>query len=161
MNARQNEFKKANPEVIIKLNNRQEDNLGIALPEGTVRFYENDSRGDVQFIGESRLEQLAKGEEAELQIGKAFDVYAAGKVTDVRKISKDVSEADLEITFNNVKAEAVEVKFEQNFSNSWEILSESLQSAKKNADTAVWTLQLPADGKTVLKFKVRVSRNPS
>lgn len=161
VNARQNEFKKANPEVIIKLNNRQEDNLGIALPEGTVRFYENDSRGDVQFIGESRLEQLAKGEEAELQIGKAFDVYAAGKVTDVRKISKDVSEADLEITFNNVKAEAVEVKFEQNFSNSWEILSESLQSAKKNADTAVWTLQLPADGKTVLKFKVRVSRNPS
>ena len=82
-------------------------------------------------------------------------------MTDVRKISKDVSEADLEITFNNVKAEAVEVKFEQNFSNSWEILSESLQSAKKNADTAVWTLQLPADGKTVLKFKVRVSRNPS
>ena len=74
-------------------------------------------------------------------------------MTDVRKISKDVSEADLEITFNNVKAEAVEVKFEQNFSNSWEILSESLQSAKKNADTAVWTLQLPADAKTVLKFK--------
>ena len=160
INVRQNEFKKANPEVLVKLNNRPEDNLGMPLPGGVVRFYENDSQGNVQFIGESRLEQLAKGEETELKIGKAFDVFAAGKIKNVRQISKDIGETELEVTFNNAKTEAVDIVFEQNFSNQWEILSESSKSVVKNANTAVWNLNLPAQGKVVLTFRVRVSRNP-
>lgn len=158
VNSDGNEFLKQNPEVIFKLVNNQESNLGAPLPSGVVRFYESDKSGDIQFIGESNIEQSAKGEKIDLKIGKAFDIFANGKVKNIVSISKDMSEAEVEITLKNVKNETVKVKLEQTFGGNWQILSESIVSEKKNANTAVWKLEIPKDDKLELTFKVRMSR---
>lgn len=154
-NSAENEFTKANPKVIYKIENTKTNGLGEALPQGTIRFFESDSRGDLQFIGESRLSQLAEGEKTELSLGSAFDVYASGKISSVKKISDKLSEMTVEITFNNAKDKEVEVRYEQNFGGNWEIVSEELKSEKKNASTQRWTVDIPAHGKYVLKYTVR------
>ena len=153
------EFLKANPQVVYKLQNTKADGLGEALPQGTVRFFEPDTKGNIQFIGESNLTQLAVGEKAELMLGQSFDIFAAGKTTASTRMSDDISETSVEISFSNAKDEPVKLGFEQNFNGlEWEVLSESIKSEKKNAATAAWTVEIPANGSETLRYKVRLKR---
>lgn len=152
----QTEFKKLNPEIVFKIVNDSEHNLNTLLPEGTVRFYENDGFGNVVFLGESQISQTALGEKLELKIGKATDFYSNGKIVDVKQIAKDVVEAEMEITFYNSKKTDGEVSFEQGFGGKWEIIAENIKGIKKNASTSEWQIKLPANSKFVLNFKVRI-----
>lgn len=158
LGARENEFTKLNPNVVFKLVNDKASNLGLPMPGGVVRFYENDAKKNLQFIGESKIEQSAIGEKIDLTIGKAFDIFAKGNIKTVRAISKDMNEADVEITFNNASDKDKKIVFEQNIANNWEILAENSPREKKNASTVKWTLDVPAGGKTILTYTVRVSR---
>lgn len=157
--SRADEFGKINPSVVFKLTNEKESNLGEPLPAGVVRFYQNDDSGNLQFIGESNIEHSAVGEKIDLTIGRAFDVFAKGKITAVNQISKDMSEVSVEITFNNATGESKNLAFEQKMGDRWEILSENVVSEVKNAGTAKWLVEIPANDKFVLTYKVRVSRN--
>lgn len=157
LNMRGSEFERANPQVMFKLNNVEAEGLGLPMPGGTVRFYENDSKGNMQFIGESSFRQLAKGEKTELLLGKSFDVSAKGKIANVTKLAKDSWEGDFEVSFKNAKSESATVNFEQNFGGNWTIVSESLKSDKKNASTALWKVEVPANGEKVLTFKARIT----
>lgn len=159
LGANENEFTKQNPNVVFKLVNNKASNLGLPMPGGVVRFYENDAKKNLQFIGESRIEQSAVGEKIDLTIGKAFDIFAKGNVKAVRAISKDMNEIDAEITFNNASEKAKQVVFEQSMNNNWEILTESLKHEPKNSSTVKWVMEIPAGGKTVLTYTVRVSKN--
>ena len=69
------------------IQNDPESNFGLPLPSGIMRFYENDSKGNLQFIGENKIAQTPKGEKMELEIGKMFDVVIDGKVSNIRKIN--------------------------------------------------------------------------
>ena len=142
---------------LVKPLNGRVEFLGEPLPKGVVRFYENDKSGKVQFLGESSLKQLAAGDNAELKIGQSFDIAVKGKVTGVKSIAKNISEADAEIKFNNAKDKAETVVFEQGFNSNWEVVGESLKHEKKNASTAVWKVSVPAKGQAVLTYKVRLT----
>lgn len=154
-----NEFEKQNPNVVFKLVNDKASNLGLPMPGGIVRFYEKDEGNNLQFIGESRIEQSASGEKIDLTVGKAFDIYAKGKIKSVKAISKDMSEVAVEVTFSNAASKNKNVVFEQNIANNWEVLSENAKSEKKNASTLKWNLEVPQNGKKVLEFSLRVYRN--
>src|ERR1019366_6669025 len=72
--------------VIIKFKNAEANSLGVPLPEGTVRVYQGDSKGRVQFIGEDHIEHTPKDETVSLHIGNAFDVVAERKQTDFQRL---------------------------------------------------------------------------
>lgn len=152
------EFTKANPEVIYKLNNVKEEGLGVAIPSGTIRFFESDKNKNLQFIGEAKLPQLTVGETAELDLGQAFDIYAKGKVVSVQKISDKTSEVEVEITLQNSKADSVTVSFIQNYNGHWKIIEESEKSQKRNAYSSEWKINLPANEKQILTYKVQLSQ---
>ncbi len=61
--------------------------LGDALPAGTVRFYQRDSQGTPQFIGESNIGHTPAGSELMLTTGNAFDVYLQAEVETRQKIT--------------------------------------------------------------------------
>lgn len=152
------EFERVRPSLVYKLVNNTESNLGDPLPAGMVRFYEKDSSGNLQFTGAAELNQLAKGETAELAVGEAFDLYAKGKVVNMQKLSDKMVESEVEITFHNAKNTEQTIEFEQSFPGSVEVVSESLESTKDKARRLKWEVSVPADGDTVLTFKVRVVR---
>ena len=151
------EFEKQNPSVIFKITNSKTSNLGEPLPAGTLRMYEKDSSGNLQFIGESAFPRTAVGEKIELNTGSAFDIWVKGKITQSQNIAKNTREISAEISFENAKSENAEMVFVQNFRNQYQILEESLTGTEKNSRTREWKFTLKPGEKQVLTFKIRVT----
>ena len=152
------DFKKLNSEIWVDLVNNKESNLGEPLPKGNIRFYDEDNNGNILFVGEAIFNQMAEGEEDSLYVGKSFDVVASGKIIALEKITKDMVEAEVNISFLNAKTNAVKVVFEQSLLDDWEILSENIKGTNVDALKRRWELDIPSQGSTVLNFKVRFVR---
>jgi hypothetical protein len=137
------------------------DGLGIPLPKGVVRVYKKDSKGNAQFVGEDRIDHTPKNETVRLKLGDAFDVTADRKQTDFKKLAGTsrynyVFESAYQITIKNAKSEAVTVKVSEPMPGDWQMQSESHPHTKAAANTAVWNISVPAEGKTVLTYRVLV-----
>ena len=72
----------------IRFNTSRDQGLGDALPSGTVRFYQRDSQGSPQFVGESLIGHTPMGSELNLTTGDAFDIYVQAEVESREEISK-------------------------------------------------------------------------
>lgn len=147
---------RVNATVRLMFDNKEEDKLGMPLPMGIVRVYKNDSAGQAIFVGEDRIAHTPKGETVKLALGQAFDVTAQPKQTDFQALSDRVFEAAFEIEVKNAKKEAIVARIEENIPGMWEILSESHPHEKVNAFQAAWNVDVPAEGASTLKYKVRV-----
>jgi hypothetical protein len=146
--------------VFVEFANKGEG-LGIPLPKGVVRVYKKDSKGNAQFIGEDRIDHTPKNESVRLKLGDAFDVTADRKQTDFKKLGGTsrynyVFESAYQHTINNAKSEAVTVKVSEPMPGDWQVLSESHPHTKAAANTAVWTVTVPAEGKTTLAYRILV-----
>lgn len=151
------ELKKIKPTVFISFENEKNNNLGIALPKGTVRLYKADNKGKMLFVGEDNINHTANMEKVRLTMGTAFDVFANAKRTEYTQVSSKVSEIASEITLKNGGDKNVTVEIYQNFYGSWKILNESVKSENVNANRAKWTVQVPANGESKLTYKVQLN----
>ncbi len=167
-------FEKIHPSIYYILKNEEESNLGIPLPRGVFRFYENDSKGNMQFIGENSITETAKGEKIELKLGQMFDVFVNGKVTKTRKVSENViKDADgkcpryriirayeSEIEFKNAGSKKALIVFKQPINQKTEILNESIkgQFSDKNVNEYLWHIDLAPDSSQKLTFTAQTVR---
>ena len=156
LNGRNDNFKKLNADVYVKLTNDKESNLGEPLPQGIIRFYDHDSKGNTLFIGETSFNQLAVGGDTELKIGKSFDISASGKVVNFTKIAENTVEMEVSVSFMNAKTNKAMVAFEQYINGNWSVLSSNLEGLKQDAQTMRWLIEVPASGSAMLNFKVRI-----
>lgn len=169
-NSRKAEFKQKHPKMYYILNNTEEGGLNIPLPAGTIRFYENDSNDNMQFIGESRVNNAAKGEKLELQLGDMFNVFVNGKITDVIDISETkkrssgngcyyaelVKDYIVEVEAFNGGDNPAKIVFLQNIDQNYQIVDESIKGANKNIGQYEWEIGIPKNDKTKLEYTVRV-----
>jgi len=135
--------------------------LGIPLPKGILRVYKKDGAGNAQFVGEDNIDHTPKDEKIRLKLGEAFDVTADKKQTSFEKIAGTsrynyISESAFEMTLKNAKDVPVAVKVMEPIPGDWQMLSESHPHKKAASNTAVWIVDVPANGKTKLEYKVRV-----
>lgn len=142
--------------VFIKFKNAEANSLGMPLPAGTVRVYQGDSKGRVQFVGEDHIDHTPKDETLELHIGNAFDVVTERKQTDFQAISRNVYELAYEISLRNHKPEAITVEVNEPLGGDWKILESTFKYEKTAAFAARFTVPVAADGESVLKYRVRV-----
>ncbi len=142
-------------QVHIKFKNSQENSLGIPLPAGTVRVYQGDSKGRVQFIGEDRISHTPKDETLDLHIGNAFDVVAERKQTDFKSYGR-AFEFAFEISLRNHKPEPVTVVVNEPIGGDWTMLDSSHKYEKTAAFAAQFTVPVAAGAESVLKYRVRV-----
>ncbi len=142
--------------VFLKFGNEEDNNLGVPLPAGIMRIYQEDSEGMLQFAGEDRIGHTPKDEDVRLRMGSAFDVIGERKQTDFRKISDRVFESAYEIRVRNHKETAIVVDVVEPMSGDWEILESSQEFEKRDAQTAVFALAVGPDGEVVLTYRVRV-----
>lgn len=146
--------------VFVEFDNKG-GNLGVPLPKGVVRVYKKDGAGNAQFVGEDRIDHTPKNEKVRLKLGDAFDVTADKKQTSFEKIAGTsrynyIFDAAFEMVLKNAKDEAVTVKVIEPIPGDWQMQSESHRHVKEAANTAVWQVSVPANGKTKLTYKVRV-----
>ena len=76
----QNDDEPANVTSSLAFSTARDQGLGDALPAGTVRFYQRDSQGTPQFIGENAIGHTPMGSELSLATGDAFDITVQTEV---------------------------------------------------------------------------------
>ena len=103
------------------------------------------------------IDHTSKKETVKLKIGEAFDIVVNDIQTDHKKISNRVYEQEYEITIKNKKDEDIVVDVERALGLNWKILSSSLDFKKLNSQNILFKVPVKAEGKTVLKYKVRYS----
>jgi hypothetical protein len=144
-------------QVYYQFKNEDGHGLGLPMPAGVVRVYQDDSQGGTQFVGEDRIDHTPKGETLNLKIGDAFDVVAERKQTDFQKIAVNVYEVEYEITLRNHKAVPISVEVNEPIGGTWTIVRSSQTWTKTDAWAAQFLVSVAADGAATLKYRVRVT----
>jgi hypothetical protein len=144
-------------QVFYQFKNEQKGGLGVPMPAGTIRVYQADSKGGVQFAGEDRINHTPKDETINIKIGNAFDVVCERKQTDFRKIATNVYELEYEITLRNHKSTAVSVEVNEPIGGTWEMLHSSHKWTKTDAWAAQFGVPVGVEGAATLKYRVRIT----
>ena len=146
----QNADQPENASSVLKFSNASKGGLGDALPAGNVRVYMRDARGQPQFIGENHIDHTPQGSDLVIRTADAFDVKVQPTVTDRTRISSDHWRTTMRYALTNAKDHVVTVKLVQDgvpwWWNDTRITAESLKSEKRDANTAVWQVPVPANG---------------
>jgi hypothetical protein len=143
-------------QVYYKFQNAEKSNLGMPLPAGTVRIYQADSLGNVQFAGEDNITHTPKDEEVTLHVGDAFDVVAERKQTDFKAVGNNLYEMEYEITLRNHKDAPITVQVNEPIGGDWAILNSTFSYNKTSAFAAQFAVPVAKDGTAVLRYRVRV-----
>ncbi|HVA95697.1 MAG TPA: DUF4139 domain-containing protein [Candidatus Dormibacteraeota bacterium] len=143
-------------QVFYKFKNEEKSGLGMPLPAGTVRVYQQDSRGGSLFIGEDHIDHTPKDETLSLHVGNAFDIIAERKQTDYKRLSDRLYEFEYEITLRNHKDAPITVEVNEPIGGDWEMVSSSYKFTKTAAFAAQFQVPVSQNGTSVLKYRVRV-----
>lgn len=147
--------------AFVEFDNKEATKLGMPLPKGIMRVYKKDSQGNAQFVGEDNIDHTPKNEIVRLKLGDSFDVTADKKQTDFKTLPRpskgnSMFESAYEIVLKNAKKERVTVTVQEPIPADWKILKENHPSQKATSNTAVWKIEIPAEGKTTLTYRVQV-----
>ena len=121
--------------------------LGDALPAGVVRVYQRDVRGNPQFVGEHRIGHTPMGSSLSLATGEAFDVKVRAVVEERTRVNDSRWKTRMRYDLTNSSPKAVTVDLVQD--GLWgdtRITQESLKSERKDANRALWRVNVPANG---------------
>ena len=142
--------------VYYRFKNDQKSQLGMPLPAGTVRVYQADSKGGIQFVGEDRISHTPKDETVKIYVGNAFDVVCERKQTDYKKLASNLYEMEYEITLRNHKDGAVTVEVREPVGGDWEVVNSNFKPEKLDATTIGFQIPVEKDGTATLTYRVRV-----
>lgn len=147
--------------VFREFKNSKENNLGIPLPKGRVRFYTQDSADQaLQFVGENTIDHTPKDELVRLYTGDSFDLVGERKRTDFKvNNANDWANESFEIKVRNRKKEPVEIRVVDHLYRwtNWEIKEKSQDFEKKDAQTIEFRASLQPDEEKVISYTVHYS----
>lgn len=155
-NMQMQEQKDLHADVQIEFANKEANAMGMPLPAGVMRLYQEDGSGAMQFLGEDRIQHTPKDETVRLKVGKAFDVVGDRKQLDYQAVSDRVHEAEFEVTLRNHKATDVTVDLIEPMAADWEVLKHSHEFVKRDAMTLAFSVPVKADGEVKVTYRVRV-----
>jgi len=144
-------------QVYYQFKNEERAGLGMPMPAGTVRVYQADTKGGLQFVGEDRIGHTPKDETLNLKIGNAFDVVAERNQVDFQKIAASTYEVEFEITLRNHKPSPISVEVNEPVGGTWRMVRSSHEWTKTAAWATQFTVPVAANGTTVLRYRVRVT----
>ncbi len=163
-----NEFEKYHPNITYVIENTAASHLGISLPSGTVRFYENDKNGNLQFIGSDNINHTAKEDTLKLRLGDAFNISVSGKITKTKEKElerqpnrlcynlKMLKTYEVEVTINNAEDIDNTVILNQRFPEDYVIVKENIKSSSKNSTERQWNVDVAKNSKKTLTYTVEV-----
>ena len=141
----------ASASSVLKFSTSRSGGLGDQLPQGTMRVYMRDKRGDPQFIGESAIAATPMGSAMSIRTGDAFDVKVKTVVEERTRINSNRWRTKMRYEFTNARKEGVTVDLGQ--SGLWgdvRVIDESIKGKRINADRMEWSVPVPANGKATL-----------
>ncbi|MZQ76249.1 MAG: DUF4139 domain-containing protein [Peptoclostridium sp.] len=147
--------------VIIEIENKPENGLGIPLPKGIIKAYKDDGEvGNLEFIGEDSIEHIHQGEKIKLNTGNAFDIKCQERVME-HKRTGNVENYRKQFIISNHKDEEIIIKVHSYMDKdkSWEMISTTDDYAKITADHIKFTVNIQAYSEKVIDFKYKVDNS--
>jgi hypothetical protein len=143
--------------VLREFKNSKENNLGMALPKGRLRFYSRDDDGSLQFTGENNIDHTAKDETIRVYLGNSFDLVGERRRTAYKAESSNKwLDETFEIKLRNHKKEAVEIRVVEHLSrfDNWEIKEKSNDFRSLDSHTIEFPVTLKPDEEKIVTYKV-------
>ena len=145
--------------------NTRENGLGVPLPGGVVRFYRSDDAdGNLEFVGENRIEHTPKNEQVRVKTGTAFDLIGERTVTNFEASDKKkTARESFSITLKNRSEEVKTIIVREplwRWSN-WKIENSSMDFKKVDAQTIEFTVTLQPDTTQDLTYTAFYSAEPT
>jgi len=140
----------------LEVMNTSAGGLGVPLPEGRVRVYEKDSRGELRFTGESRIRHTPEGEKLTIEVGNAFDLVAERSEVYNKRISDHEREFEVRVVLRNRKKTNATIVVEENVASDMEVIKKSHDFTRKDSNTLVFQVPVAAGKEAVLDYVVRV-----
>ena len=140
--------------------NSKDNNLGIALPKGRLRFYLRDDDDSLQFTGENNIDHTAKDETVRVYLGNSFDLVGERRRTayKVDSSNKWVDEA-FEMKLRNHKKQAVEIRVVEHLSrfDNWELKEKSTDYRSLDSHTIEFPVTVKPDEEKIVTYQVHFS----
>ena len=149
------EVKQLKPNIYVSFENAEKNQLGKPLPKGTIRLYKEDSKGNMQFVGEDRINHTADKEQVRLRLGTSFNLSADMKRTAFKKLSEKSQIGTYEVTFKNGSDVAADIQLVLAFPDTFKLMEESQVGERLTSNTVKWVVTVPAKGESQLSYKVQ------
>ena len=140
--------------VSLSFDNTKVNNLNIPLPRGKVRVYKASSTGDLEFIGEDRIDHTARKEKVKVSTGKAFDVVGERTVINEKRRGND-RQSEVEIKIRNRKKESVEVIVSEEIWGDWTMLEATGGWNKVSSNRVEWKVIVRPDEEKIINYHVQ------
>ncbi|MDY6918778.1 MAG: hypothetical protein SV765_01045 [Pseudomonadota bacterium] len=141
-----------------QFDNTKANGLGVPLPQGRLRFYQQDKDQQLEFLGENNIDHTPKKETVSVYTGDAFDVKGERVRTDFEVNTRgNEARESFTITLTNRKSSPVTVTVVEHLYRwtNWELEQASERYKKLDAQTVEFELQVPADGTHSLSYRVQ------
>jgi hypothetical protein len=127
-----------------------------SLPAGYVRVLTTDRDGNAELLGEGRIEDTPKNEDATVSLGNAFDLRAKREQTAFNVAGHQIDEGT-RITLTNAgdAKRTVTVRERPNRWRAWTLASSSVKPSKATPELLEFKVDVPANGSATLDFAVR------
>ncbi len=146
--------------IVQEFKNSEDNHLGIPLPAGRIRFYRQDTGGQVEFTGESTIDHTPKDNTVRVMTGNAFDITGDRKQTDFHSdmTSRTIDES-FEIKVKNAKDKPVKVTIVEHLYrwSNWTITAKSSDYTKTDSRTVEFPLEIKADDERSLTYTAHYS----
>lgn len=159
--------------VFLKFKNTLENHLGLPLPAGTMRVYQEDSESMAQLVGEDSITHTPKDEEVTIKLGNAFDIVAERTQKEFTSLPHNGSKSTHEIVIRNHKETDVTVNVLEQIGGNATIKNATIvtvnvlehigANTKNSCDfnqvdafNVSFPVTVPHNGKTVLTYTVEV-----
>jgi hypothetical protein len=152
----------SNPKIWVmrEIANTEANHLGLPLPKGRVRFYQRDTDGRLEFVGENLIDHTPKDETLRVYTGNSFDLVGQRTRSSYKVDSNNrwVDET-FEIEVRNHKKDAVDVRVVEHLYrwSNWEITMQSSDWHKRDSQTIEFTVTVPPDGSKKVSYAVHYS----
>ena len=148
-------------QVMREFVNSDTNHLGIALPAGKLRFYRRDADGQLEFVGEDRIDHTPRNETIRVTTGNAFDLVGERKQTSFHVDTGDKwMDESFEIKLRNRKKDQpVEIRVVEHLYrwNNWEITQKSDDFTKKDSQTIEFRVPVKPDEEKAVTYTVHYS----
>ncbi|MFA5203925.1 MAG: hypothetical protein WC708_05905 [Lentisphaeria bacterium] len=145
--------------VMREFKNSEDNQLGMPLPKGRVRFYKQDG-AQLEFTGENVIDHTPKDEMVKVYTGNAFDLVGERRRTlfTVDSSNRWADEA-FEIKLRNHKQEAVEIRVVEHLYRwlNWSITEKTQEFTKANGQEIKFLVSLKPDEEKTITYKVHYS----
>lgn len=140
---------------IIRFKNTEENGIGKALPKGTIKVYKQDTDGNLEFIGEDRINHTGRNEEVTITTGKAFDLVGSTLVKDQQTISRSVSERTIQVTLRNNSRDIKTIDVIHYLGSNARIVAQDIKPEIDSNNKATFKVELRPDSEQIFSFRER------